>query len=549
MLMLVYVYIEHRRNENKMKTNMTKNKGVKYLVLASMLASAALAVVAPTQTEAAELSPEVTQVLSDQVTLASGVSYVDTTGQRKEIAIPTSAPVTLSASSSTISIKFNGQTHKLTNVRDVTFKNITVPKLIPFYANGVTKVTLDGVNFQKGVDFSGMKDIQSMIVKNSVFGATDYSFAIHSAPALKTLVIDGSSLNADLRIYSNKTLTKATVSNSVLKDDASQYSNQKGFSTDYVNTRIERPKGLRVISSGGMSAADIFYMNPNGSAIGASKFDMTKPGQIFYSGADGVVKTIDVPAYATVTTVNDVKDAITIKLSNGYSTVLNGTKELYFRNVDIQTHVAFTQKGLRLEKLQFVNSRTRLIDVAYSETMHSFEIHGSEVSQSSGYVSVYNNKAMKNFIMQDSQVKGSSGYISTYNMPTMEKYIMNNDYTYGYLSTYNLGGVVLQLSNSQYDDYISSTNVIEGEAGPQKVGYKPEIKGAADITVGKGDWYDATEGITAFDVEDGDLTSSIQIEGDDLVETDFPGNYEVTYKVTDSDGNLTEMTITVTVTP
>lgn len=535
--------------KNMKTTNMSKNKGVKYLMLASVLASTALALVNPTPVAAAELSPEVTQVLSDQVRVSAGVSYVDTTGQTKEIEIPTSAQVTLSASSSTITIKFNGQTHSLKNVREITFKNITVPRLIPFYANGVTKVTLEGVNFQKGVDFSGMKDIQSMIVKNSVFGATDYSFAIHSAPALTNLVIDGSDLNADLRIYTNKSLAKATVSNSVLKDDAIQHGNKKGFSTDYVSTRIERPKGLRVISSGGMSAADIFYMNPNGSAIGASKFDASQPGKIFHTGADGVTKTIDVPAYVAVTTVNDVKDAITIKLSNGYSTVLNGTKDLYFRNVDIQTHVAFTQKGLRLERLQFVNSRTRLIDLAYSETVHTFEIHGSEVSQSSGYVSVYNNKAVKNFIMQDSQVKGSSGYISTYNMPTMENYIMNNDYTYGYLSTYNLGAAVLKLSNSQYDDYISSTNVIEGEGERWAVGYKPTINGAKDIAVDKGDWYDATEGVTASDVEDGDLTSVLEIIGGFDVNTNIEGDYPVSYKVTDSDGNVTEVNIIVTVKP
>ncbi|MBP1039450.1 DUF5011 domain-containing protein [Vagococcus sp. BWB3-3] len=525
-------------------TNMTKNKGVKYLMLASVLASTALAFISPATADAAELSPEVTQVLSDQVTLASGVSYIDTTGQRKEIAIPTSSPVTLSATSTTISVKFNGQTHKLTNVRDVTFKNITVPNLIPFYLHGVTKVTLEGVNFQKGVDFSGMKDIQSMIVKNSTFGATDYSFAIHSAPALKTLVIDGSSLNADLRIYSNKTLTEATVSNSVLKDDANQYSNQKGFRTNYINTRVERPKGLRCITSGGMSAADIFFMNPNGSAIGASKFDASKPGKIFYSGADGVVNTIDVPAYVTVTTVNDVKDAITIKLSNGYSTVLNGTKELYFRNVDIQTHVAFTQKGLRLESLKFVNSRTRLIDVAYSETMHTFDMHASEVSQSSGYVSVYNNKAVKNFVMTDSQVKGSSGYISTYNMPTMENYIMNNDYTYGYLSTYNLGAAVLKLSNSQFDDYISSTNVIEGEAERPTIGYAPIIE-AADRTHVKGDEFNPLEDVKVYDFEDGDLISSVVV--DNQVNESRTGVYPVTYTITDSDNNVVTLTIQVTV--
>ncbi|MGR3741945.1 MucBP domain-containing protein [Companilactobacillus sp. DQM5] len=45
------------------------------------------------------------------------------------------------------------------------------------------------------------------------------------------------------------------------------------------------------------------------------------------------------------------------------------------------------------------------------------------------------------------------------------------------------------------------------------------------------------EGVTAEDVEDGDLTSKIAVENDGGLDTSKAGTYEVTYKVTDSDGN------------
>lgn len=525
-----------------------KKNIIKSAIVLSFLASSALMIHTST-VNAAELSPEVTAKLGENVAIQSGIVYVDANGQEQTIDIPEDSVVTMNATSTRITVKDGKQTYKLDNVKEITFKNITVSNLIPFYLDSVTKVTLDGVNFQKGVDFSGMKNVQELIVKNSEFGATDYSLAIHSAPQLKTFIVDNSTLNADLRIYSNKSLVESTISNSVLKDDASQYSNQKGYNTNYVNTRIERPKGLRVVSSGGMSPSDIFHMNPNTAIpIAETKFDASKPGYIYYTGADKEIKTVEIPAGVKITSLTDSLDKITVKLSNKQQIVLEGTKDLYFRNADIDTVISFVQKNLRLESLKFVNSRTKLIDVAYSETMKTFELHGTEVSQSTGYVSVYNNKAIENFVMQDSKVTGSSGYISVYNNKAMKNFIMNNDYTYGYLSTYNLGEAVLKLSNSRYDDYISSTNVIEGEAGRQTIGYAPTIT-ASDYVLEKYNDFGDAEALAlakANDVEDGDITSSIKVI-ENTVDSFTEADYKVVYEVTDSDGNTVQKEITVTV--
>ncbi|WP_208970489.1 immunoglobulin-like domain-containing protein, partial [Listeria valentina] len=74
---------------------------------------------------------------------------------------------------------------------------------------------------------------------------------------------------------------------------------------------------------------------------------------------------------------------------------------------------------------------------------------------------------------------------------------------------------------------------------------KPVIN-AGDSTIKVGDTFDPKAGVTASDTEDGDLTSSIEVIANN-VDTKTPGTYEVTYKVTDSDGNETTKTVTVTV--
>ncbi|MBC1889566.1 DUF5011 domain-containing protein [Listeria booriae] len=69
---------------------------------------------------------------------------------------------------------------------------------------------------------------------------------------------------------------------------------------------------------------------------------------------------------------------------------------------------------------------------------------------------------------------------------------------------------------------------------------------ADDTSVKKGGSFDPMAGVTASDVEDGNLTSSISVTAND-VDTSVEGTYHVTYSVTDSDGNTTTKTITVTV--
>ena len=79
----------------------------------------------------------------------------------------------------------------------------------------------------------------------------------------------------------------------------------------------------------------------------------------------------------------------------------------------------------------------------------------------------------------------------------------------------------------------------------KKTDSAPVIEGAVDRVIEKGSTFKPTEGITATDKEDGDLTSKIKYSGN--VRIGAVGEYEATYSVTDSAGNTTTVTVKITV--
>ncbi|MBC1906305.1 DUF5011 domain-containing protein [Listeria booriae] len=76
---------------------------------------------------------------------------------------------------------------------------------------------------------------------------------------------------------------------------------------------------------------------------------------------------------------------------------------------------------------------------------------------------------------------------------------------------------------------------------------KPTIA-AEDQVITVGDKFDPQQLATSTDQEDGDLTKQIEVIIN-TVDTSQPGTYKVVYRVTDSDNNTVEKTITVTVLP
>ena len=73
----------------------------------------------------------------------------------------------------------------------------------------------------------------------------------------------------------------------------------------------------------------------------------------------------------------------------------------------------------------------------------------------------------------------------------------------------------------------------------------PEIKGLDNIVTKKGQPVDLLSGVTASDLEDGDVTNKIVKTGDVNINKD--GTYKITYTVTDNDGNTTQLERSVVV--
>ena len=94
-----------------------------------------------------------------------------------------------------------------------------------------------------------------------------------------------------------------------------------------------------------------------------------------------------------------------------------------------------------------------------------------------------------------------------------------------------------------------------GSGGSSSDTNPPEISGVFDQAVQAGTEFDAMAGVSASDKEDGDVTSKIVITSmPDLsfqngkVTVDAPGDYELTYTVTDKGGNEAKAYATLTVT-
>jgi hypothetical protein len=91
--------------------------------------------------------------------------------------------------------------------------------------------------------------------------------------------------------------------------------------------------------------------------------------------------------------------------------------------------------------------------------------------------------------------------------------------------------------------------------GNETVNNKPAITGVKDMTVQAGNEIDVLAGVTASDAEDGDLTSMIAVESTPVLTfkngkatPENAGTYELTYTVTDKNGESVSEYATLTVT-
>ena len=95
----------------------------------------------------------------------------------------------------------------------------------------------------------------------------------------------------------------------------------------------------------------------------------------------------------------------------------------------------------------------------------------------------------------------------------------------------------------------SSTKTITVIVNPkmEEINWIPVIS-ASDKVLTVGDVFNVMDGVSASDHEDGDVTGSVVVESSN-VDTNTVGSYQVTYRVTDSQGASSTKTITVIVNP
>jgi Beta- N-acetylglucosaminidase len=99
--------------------------------------------------------------------------------------------------------------------------------------------------------------------------------------------------------------------------------------------------------------------------------------------------------------------------------------------------------------------------------------------------------------------------------------------------------------NISYGDYNFDTSYAYAEASYFYNKNNQPVLVASDRTINKGENIDLLSGVIATDYEDGNITSSIKIDG--VVYINIPGKYDITYTATDKQNFSVTKTVTITV--
>lgn len=164
------------------------------------------------------------------------------------------------------------------------------------------------------------------------------------------------------------------------------------------------------------------------------------------------------------------------------------------------------------------------------------------VSSSYGKVSVTvsgNQYTWVNSVPEDTKATLISGQYTNSYVPVLEQKKVN-----GYL-WYKVP-VDLSGTNNEFGWTLASAPGVEITLSTTLVENNYPTITAVDKTLVQGTEFNEKEGVTAKDIEDGDLTSSIQVTNN-TVNINEVGTYEVTYQVTDKQGAITTKTIKVIV--
>ena len=169
------------------------------------------------------------------------------------------------------------------------------------------------------------------------------------------------------------------------------------------------------------------------------------------------------------------------------------------------------------DSIKFTNTAYGKTSVTVSGNCYTWVNYNTDDAKYSLISGLYTNTYVP--VLEQKQVGSNTWYKVPVNLT-------GNDNVYGYTLS-SAPGVSITLSQSVV------------------VNQKPTIN-ANDKTIDEQTTFNPKDGITSYDPEDGDITSKIEVT-ENKVNTNVPGTYQVTYKVSDSKGETVTKTITVTV--
>ena len=160
-----------------------------------------------------------------------------------------------------------------------------------------------------------------------------------------------------------------------------------------------------------------------------------------------------------------------------------------------------------------------------------------------GHVTIDATQNMSTWITYNTvdDINNMIGSLYTYAyIPILDSLVVNGETWYKVPVSLTTNTNVYGYTLAQFSDFVRID-----VSTPVAKNYAPVIS-ATDKTIYTGQTFDPKAGVTAWDNEDGDLTSRIEVI-ENTVNVSKAGTYKVTYKVVDNDTQETRLTITVTV--
>nr|WP_172692235.1 leucine-rich repeat protein [Paeniclostridium sordellii]AUO31860.1 hypothetical protein [Paeniclostridium sordellii] len=429
-----------------------------------------------------------------------------------------------------------------------------------FNNNQLTSVTIPNGVTSIGIAAFGNNQLTSVIIPDSV---TSIEASAFSNNQLTSVTIPNSVISIGTNAFLNNQLTSVIIPNGVTSIEASAFGNNQ-------LTSVTIPNGVTSIGIAAFLNNQLTSVTiPNGvTSIGYSAFSNNQLTSVIIP--NGVTSIAGNTFAANNLTSVIIPNSVT-SIGEGAFCENQLTGVIIPNGVTSISDSAFARN--QLTSVTIPNSVTSIGELAFNaNNLTSITIPNSVTSIGEG---AFSSNQLTSITIPNS-VTSIGNSIMSYQKNTItserigDKYIVNLKKAYpniDLLKVTQLRADGIPITNTEYN---SNTGVITLQKKPSKLTYvyiakndavtgggtnnvnltvrsndKPVISGADNVSIKEGTPFNPMAGVTATDTEDGNITKDIKVTGG--VDTDKPGKYELTYTVTDKDGNTTTVKRIVTV--